>query len=100
MTEFTVVNGVLHAPDIDPSDRLDYTMNFAAVLGIDTIDSVLWVATTGITVDSGSNSNTTSTATVWLKDGVLGQQPTVTCRVTTVAGRIIERSFKILCKNL
>lgn len=100
MDKFTVVNGITYAPEIDPSDKLDYTMDFASLLGVDTINTVTWSATAGVTIDSGKESNTNTTATVWLKDGVVGETATVTCRIVTVGLRTIERSFKIQCKNL
>lgn len=36
-----------------------------------------------------------STPTVWLSGGELGKSHTTTCRITTTAGRIDDRSFQI-----
>jgi hypothetical protein len=98
MTEFVKeADGLYYAPPIDPEDELDYTMNFAGILGADTIASVLWSKTGDIEIITGSNTNTTNTATVWLRNGVVGEVYTITARVTSAGGRIIERSFRIRC---
>ena len=63
---------------------LDYTFDFSNWLGTDTISSYA-ITGTGITVDSDSN-NTTS-VTVWLSSGTVGVLAKVDCTITTTAGR-------------
>lgn len=80
----------------DPQAVLDYQVNWAASgdswLGADTIvGTPVWTIDAGLTKDS--QSNTTTTATVWLSGGTAGTSYTVTCRVSTAAGRTDERSF-------
>jgi len=99
---FYYENGVYYAPAIDPNDELDYTLDFSGILGADEIDTVAWAVSdpTKLTIVTGKNSNTTKTATVWLKSGVAGSSITVTCTVTTIGARKIERSFVIPVKDL
>lgn len=77
----------------DPNSTLDYTINWSSWLTTDTISTVAWTLETGIT--QTATSNTTTTATIWLSGGEAGTEYTVTCRVTTTAGRIDERSIAI-----
>lgn len=70
------------------SEDLDYTINFAAELGTDTIATVAWsCAKTGIAL--GAQSNTATTATVWLSGGTPGVTYIVKSLATTVGGREI-----------
>ena len=46
-------------------------------------------------IETASDSNTTTRATVWLSGGIAGQAYTVTNRITTSGGRTDERSFTI-----
>jgi hypothetical protein len=77
----------------DPNSTLDYTINWSSWLTTDTISTVAWTVETDIT--QTATSNTTTTATIWLSGGEAGTEYTVTCRVTTTAGRIDERSIAI-----
>jgi hypothetical protein len=81
----------------DPSALLDYTLSWAAWLGTDTITSVAWTVPTGLT--KPSNSNTTTTATVWLSGGTAGATYSVVCEVTTTAGRRDQRTITIKCQD-
>lgn len=88
-----------YAPAIDPADQLDYTIDFTDLLAGDTImGSPTWTVTPGITMYAPSN--TTTSATVWLKNGVIDAIATVECTLVTTAGRTLNRSFKIECSNL
>jgi hypothetical protein len=77
----------------DPDALLDYTVNWASLLGNDTIASVAWVVPAGIT--QASAANTTTTATIWLSGGTDGVDYDVTCRVTTSGGRVDDRTIRI-----
>ena len=48
----------------DPSAVLDYQINWAGPLGVDTISSSTWTVTGGCVVDSKSNTSTTATAVI------------------------------------
>lgn len=81
----------------DPQSNLDYGFDWSLWLGVDTIASVVWTIETGITQTNATN--TTTTATVWLSGGEAGTEYTITCRITTAAGRIDERSMAIRVAN-
>lgn len=79
----------------DPSATLDYEFDWSAwLLGVsDTIASVVWV-TTG-TLVKVSSSFTSLTATAFISGGTLGENETLTCRITTTGGRIDDRSVTL-----
>jgi len=77
----------------DPNANLDYEVVWSDWLTSDTITAVAWTVETGITQTAATN--TTTAATIWLSGGEAGTEYTVTCRVTTTAGRIDERSIAI-----
>jgi hypothetical protein len=77
----------------DPDATLDYVIDWSTWLGADTISDSSWSATSGITIDS--DSNTTTTATVWLSGGTPGQTYAVTNHIITAAGREDDRTLFI-----
>lgn len=81
----------------DPNAVLDYSLDWGVPLNSwlagETIASVAWTATAGLTV--GAASNTTTVAKVRLSGGTVGQVYTVSCRVTTSTGQIEDRSFRV-----
>lgn len=81
----------------DPDAVLDYELDWSEWLDTDTIASSSWTADTGITIDS--DTNTTTTATVWVSGGTVGERYEVTNHIVTTAGREDDRSIKIKCKE-
>lgn len=82
----------------DANATLDYVITWANWLGADTITGApVWTVDAGLTLSA--QSNTTTTATVWLAAGIAGQNYTVACRITTTGGRIDERSFIVRVRN-
>ncbi len=77
----------------DPSDNLDYTIDWTDWLGGDTIVTSSWVVTAGLT--EGANANTTTSATVWLTGGTAGTSYVATNTIITAAARTANRSFNI-----
>lgn len=80
----------------DPNAVLDYVINWASWLrwlGVDTISSSSFTVPTGLTEDS--ESNTTTTATVWLSGGTAGVTYEVINRIVTAGGRTEERTLTI-----
>lgn len=83
----------------DPDAVLDYTFDWATYLEdiSDTISSKEIVVDTGITCDSSTISG--STVIAWISGGIAGMIYRVTCRITTAAGRIDDRSIYIAIKE-
>lgn len=80
--------------DKDPSAVLDYVFDFSPWLPSgDTISTATWTVPSGIT--KLSESNTTTTATVWLSGGTARTIYRIVCRFTTANGRTDERSIDI-----
>ena len=79
----------------DPNAVLDYVIDWSTWLGTDTIASSSWSADTGITIDS--DTNTTTSAQVWLSGGSAGRRYTVTNSIITATGRKDDRSMLIVC---
>lgn len=71
----------------DPDSVKDYTEDWSDWLPSgDTISDSTWTVVSGdVTIDS--DSNTTTTTTVWLSGGTLGTWAKVTNHITTAAGR-------------
>ena len=78
----------------DPDAVLDYSIDWSDWLGDDTIASSSWAASTGITVDS--DTNTTTAAIVWLSGGTAGENYTATNSIVTAAGREDDRTITIV----
>lgn len=82
----------------DPDAVLDYLLDWTAWLPEDDIISdVEFIADEGITVEEHTFTDTT--ATVWLSSGEDKTKYLVTCRITTQAGRVDDRSFIIAAKS-
>lgn len=78
----------------DPQATLDYVVNWASWLAdSETITAATVTASTGITVNSSSHDD--DTVTFWLSGGTDGTDYTVTCHVTTSAGRQDDRTTRI-----
>ena len=79
----------------DPNATLDYSFDWGPYLTplTDTIVLVEWVLSTGLT--KVSQSNTATTATVFVSGGVLDEVETLTCRITTAGGRIDDRTISL-----
>ena len=83
----------------DPAAKLDYKFDWTAYLTdiSDTIASVQFEADPSLT--TSNPTFTTNTATVWVAGGVVDSQVTVTCRITTAAGRIDDRTILLKIKE-
>ena len=79
----------------DPNAVLDYTFDWAPYLTpiLDTITAVEWLPSAGIVV--GSTSFTTLTATAFVSGGALGETETLTCRISTLGGRVDDRTIEL-----
>ena len=81
----------------DPSAVLDYSFDWSAWLGTDTIDSSSWSVPTGIT--KTSDSHTFITTTVWLSAGTVGTNYEVVNTIITAGGRTDQRTITIRCRE-
>lgn len=83
----------------DPAAVLDYELDWSTWLATvsDTIATSTWTADTGITVDD--ESNTTTTATVWLSGGTAGVTYSLVNRITTAGGRTDERTITVAVRE-
>jgi hypothetical protein len=81
----------------DPQAELDYGFDWGSWLDGDTIADSIWIADSGITVESDVFTDTTTT--VWLSGGTLGCAYNVTNRITTAAGRTDDRTLLVQVSN-
>lgn len=77
----------------DPNAIKDYSMNWAPWLDGDTIATSTWIVPTGIT--KLSDTNTTTTTTIWLSSGTANSTYRLTNRITTAGGRTEDASITI-----
>lgn len=77
----------------DPDAVLDYGLTWTAWLAGDTITASEWTEPDGISVDSDTHDDTSTT--VWLSGGTVGQTYELTNHVTTAAGRQDDRTISI-----
>ena len=96
-TTFNRAIGALPWINKDTGATLDYQIDWGdptdSWIGKDAIQSTIWTVDSGLTVVTNTFNRTS--ATVWLAGGVSGVTYGVTCRITTVAGRVDERAFQI-----
>lgn len=87
----------MHYPH-DPDAYLDYRIDWSSWLDGDTIDAVEWITSDQVTLDRESHDDTT--ATVWARiDAPLRTWLPVTCRITTAAGRVEDRTFTLVATD-
>ena len=65
----------------------------------ETISTRTITATTGITVDSSSLTDTNTSVTVWLSGGTSGSNYTVACKIVTSDSRTDERTITIYVRE-
>jgi hypothetical protein len=83
-------------PAHDADELEDYTVDWAAEIGTDTIASSIWTVPSGLTKQT--DSHTTTTATIWVTDGTIGENYVATNQITTGGGRTLEHSIVIPCR--
>ena len=96
----TIVQPVTH----DPNAVLDYRWDWApATNGTGRTDwleagetiTATTVTGTGCTVDSSSITDAGTSVTAWISGGTVGAQASVTCHITTSAGREDDRTIRL-----
>ena len=88
---------VLVFPFKDPNEVLDYVVDWSERLSGDTIANSSWTMPPGITKDS--DSRTTTTTTIWLSGGTIGESYSMVCRIVTAGGRTMDQTCKIKIKE-
>lgn len=84
----------------DPSAKKDYEVDWAQRLAsAETIADVVWTVPAGITQHEGLNTETATTATIWLSGGTAGERYEVTSHITTNQGREDEWSFTVMVED-
>lgn len=84
----------------DPNAVLDYIVDWTSFLAGDTIPigGSTWVVQSGITKDT--DTRTTTSTTIWLSGGTLGQKYALTNRIATAGGRVEDRTIYVKVKEL
>jgi len=77
----------------DPQAVLDYAIDWSDWLGSDTISTSAWTVPAGITKDS--DSNTTTTTTIWLSGGTADTDYELINHIVTAGGREDDRTITI-----
>ena len=79
----------------DPDSVLDFTHNWSDWLtGVEEISTSEWsVSPSGLTIDS--DSETATTATVWLSAGNVGEVYVVTNQIVTDGNRTCDRTITV-----
>lgn len=89
---------MLKWPDKDPDEVLDYRIDWSDRLSDgDTIQSSSWIIEGS--VDKDSDSNSTTTATIWLSGGDTGSVSFLTNRVITLGGRTMDTTVRLKIKE-
>lgn len=86
----------------DPNELLDYGSNWTKQMtkDSDTLAGSEWIIESGtVTKSSASYDAVTHKTKIWLSGGEAGETCILTNRVTTTAGRIHDRSFKLKIKS-
>ena len=89
-------DGYWYGPPMYPSstDEEDYTVDISGeVPSTDSISAVSWTVT-GASADLGRSGFTQFQATVWLTNALVSPV-LVVARITTNAGRVITRQFRV-----
>ena len=81
----------------DPDSTIDFSIDWSETLAevspADTISSSSWTADNGVTVIS--DSNTTTTATVWVSGGTVRKYSELVNTVVTAGGRTHQRTIAV-----
>ena len=83
----------------DINATLDYSVDWGDWLDAgDTIASTEWIVPDGLTSDA--ESLTGAVATIRLAGGTVGQRYAITCRATSAAGLVDDRTIRIRIAQL
>ena len=90
----------IYWPDKDPDEILDFGFDWSTTLGTDAISTSTWIITgPDSLLLNNSNSFTTATTTIWLKNGTAGGIYEITNRITTSGTRTYDQTAVVLIKE-
>lgn len=79
----------------DPDEIRAYVIDWSDHLGSDAISTSAWTVVSGSVSVSGSPTNTTTTATVKLTGGTIGETVELLNRITTAGGETLDQSIRV-----
>jgi hypothetical protein len=80
----------------DPNDVADFTLDWTSELAGDLITASEWLEIeAGITTDSRPDTFTSTSTTIWVGGGTMGQTYSLTNRITTAGGRIFDQTVEL-----
>lgn len=85
-------------PNKDPDEVLDYSIDWSARLGADTISTSAWSVVSG-TVVEGVNNKTDTVTTVWLSGGTVGENAEIHNRIVTAGGRTMDQTVYLRVRS-
>lgn len=89
---------MLSWPYKDPSENIDYAVDWSGILpNGDSIETVVWFVPEGLT--KGATHLIDETAIVWLSGGQANVAYNVSCRIETTAGRVFERTVRLIVQE-
>jgi len=88
----------------DPDETIDFSVDWSADLGTDTISTSSWTFDAGnkdaaLTKSSPTVDAAKTITTIWLAAGTEGVTYKITNQIVTTGGRTIERSITILVSS-
>ena len=90
---------ILLWPDKDPDEILDYQMDWSSRLVGDIISVSTWVLPVGSTLNKVAESKTTTSTTIWLSGGTLGERYELLNRIDTSAGRKMDQTVSLIISS-
>jgi hypothetical protein len=82
-------------PAKDANDVLDYSIDFGARIGADTISTATFSLATAAGLTLGDDDTTDTTATITISGGTEGSKGKVLCRITTADGQTMDATVSL-----
>ena len=79
----------------DPDSTLDYGVDWTLWLNGDVINNSTWDVPSGLSVVGGSETYNSSTTSLFVSGGAVGEDYVLSNKITTTGQRTAERSFTI-----
>lgn len=85
-------------PAKDPQDTNDFGLDWSGYLDGDAIITAVWSVPADLVLVRAERAGSLTVA--WISGGVAGRDYTVSCRITTDNGRVVERSMELPVRHL